>query len=77
MKGNTDDLILQKMKEKNLDEMRNGRIKSSCCDAVETNPMRIRFRSLASLSGSGIWCCHELRCRSQMRLRSCVAVAVA
>ena len=34
-------------------------------------------RSLALLSGSRIWCCCELWCRSQTRLRSCVAVAVA
>ena len=32
--------------------------------------MRMRVRSLASLSGSGIWCCHELWCRSQMWLGS-------
>ena len=32
---------------------------------------------LASLSGSRIWCCPELWCRLQMRLRSGVAVAVA
>ena len=30
---------------------------------------------LGSLSGSGIWCCRELWCRSQMWLGSCVAVA--
>ena len=29
------------------------------------------------LSGLKIWCCHELQCRSQMRLRSRFAVAVA
>ena len=27
----------------------------------------MRVRSLASLSGSGIWHCRELRCRSQTR----------
>ena len=32
---------------------------------------------LFSLSGLKIWCCHELRCGLQMRLRSCMAVAVA
>ena len=31
---------------------------------------------LASLSGLRIQCCRELWCRSQTRLRSCVAVAV-
>jgi len=37
--------------------------------------MRIQVRSLASISGLKIWCCHELWCRSQMRLGSGVAVA--
>ena len=36
--------------------------------------MQVRF--LASLSGLGIWHCHELWCRLQARLRSCIAVAV-
>ena len=36
--------------------------------------MWVRF--LASLGGLGIWCCHELWCRSQMHLGSRVAVAV-
>ena len=39
--------------------------------------MRLHIRSLAPLSGSRIRCCHELWCRSQMRLGSGVAVAVA
>ena len=39
--------------------------------------MRSQVRSLASLSGLRIWCCHELWCRLQMRLGSCAAVAVA
>ena len=33
-------------------------------------------RSLASLSGLRIWHCHELWSRSQMQLRSGIAVAV-
>ena len=37
--------------------------------------MRLRVRSLALLSGLRIRCCRELRCRSQTRLRFCVAVA--
>ena len=37
--------------------------------------MRMQVRSLASLNGLVIWCCHEL-CRSQMQLGSCVAMAV-
>ena len=38
--------------------------------------MRMWVQSLASLSRSRIQRCGELWCRSQMRLRSCVAVAV-
>ena len=38
--------------------------------------MRLRVRSLASLSGLRIWCCHELWCRSKTWLLSCIAVAV-
>ena len=36
----------------------------------------MQVRSLASVSGLRILCCHELWCRSQARLRSQVAVAV-
>ena len=35
------------------------------------------IQSLASLSGLRIWHCHELWCRLQTRLESCVAVALA
>ena len=38
--------------------------------------MRTRVHSLALLSGSRIWRCRELWCRLQMRLGSCIAVAV-
>ena len=38
--------------------------------------MRTQVQSLASLSGSGIQRCLKLSCRSQVRLRSCIAVAV-
>ena len=38
--------------------------------------MRTQVQSLASLSGLRIRCCHELWCRSHMRLGSGVAVAV-
>ena len=38
--------------------------------------IRLQVRSLALLSGLGIWHCHELSCRSQMQLRSGVAVAL-
>ena len=34
-------------------------------------------QSLFSLGGLRIWCCYELWCRSQVRLGSCVAMAVA
>ena len=39
--------------------------------------MRTQFQSLALLSGLRIWCCRELWCRLQTRLRYCIAVAVA
>ena len=38
--------------------------------------MRLQGQSLASLSRLRIWRCHELWCRSQMQLGSCVAVAM-
>ena len=38
--------------------------------------MRLRVRSLASLSGLRIQHCRELRCRSQTGLGPCIAVAV-
>ena len=38
--------------------------------------MRLRVRSLASLSGLGIWCFHGLWCRLQAWLGSGVAVAL-
>ena len=38
---------------------------------------RHRVQSLALLSGSRIWHCRELWHKPQMRLGSCVAVAVA
>ena len=43
---------------------------------IQLATMRLRVRSLASLSGFRIWCCRELWCRSQMQLRSCLAVTV-
>ena len=39
--------------------------------------MRMRVQSLASFSGLRIRHCHKLQCRSQMRLGSSIAVAVA
>ena len=39
--------------------------------------MRTQAQSLASVSGLRIWHSCELRCRLQMQLRSCVAVALA
>ena len=50
---------------------------SSRCSSAGCNPDSIHeVWSLPSLSGLRIWSCHELWCRSQMRLRSCVTVAV-
>ena len=45
-------------------------------ERIRLGTMRLRVRSLASLSGIRIWRCCELWCRSQMRLRSWVGVAV-
>ena len=43
---------------------------------IRLEPMRMQVRSLASRSGLRIWCGCELWCRSRVRLRSCIAVAV-
>ena len=44
---------------------------------IQLGTLRLWVRSLASLSGLKIWHCHKLWCRSQMRLGSGIAVAVA
>ena len=44
---------------------------------IQLGTMRMRVQSLASLSGLRIRHCHELWCRPQTRLGSCVAVSVA
>ena len=44
---------------------------------IQLGTMRLRVRSLASLSGIRIQCCPELWCRSQTRLGSAIAVALA
>ena len=44
---------------------------------TQLGSMRMWIPSLASLSGSRIWHCHELWCRLKTQLRSDVAVAVA
>ena len=46
-------------------------------EQIRLGTMRLRVRSLASLIGLRIRHCCELWCRSQMRLRSRVAVALA
>ena len=43
---------------------------------IRLGTMGLQVRSLVSLSGSGIQCCHELWYSSQTRLRYQVAVAV-
>ena len=43
---------------------------------IQLGTMRFRVRSLASINGLRIWCCHELWCRSQTRLRSGIAVTL-
>ena len=40
---------------------------------IRLGTMRLWVRSLASLSGLTIWCCHELWCRSQTWLGSPIA----
>ena len=42
---------------------------------IRLGTVRVWVQSLDSLSGLRIWHCHELQCRSQMQLRSHVAVA--
>jgi len=42
-----------------------------------TGILEMQVPSLTLLSGLRIWCCHELRRRLQMHLKSGVAVAVA
>ena len=44
---------------------------------IQLVSMRTWVRSWASLSGLGIWHCHELWCRLQMQLGSGIVVAVA
>ena len=44
---------------------------------IRLGTMRLQVRSLALLSGLRIQCCCELWCRSQIRLGSGIAVAVA
>ena len=43
---------------------------------IPLGTMSLLVRLLASFSGLRIWRCHELWCRSQTRLGSCVAVAL-
>ena len=43
---------------------------------IRRGTIRLQDRSLASLSGLRIWCCHELWCRSKTRLGSCIAMAL-
>ena len=54
---------------------------NSCCGAarneIRLGMMRLQVRSLVLLTGLKIQHCCELWCRSQMQLRSGVAVAVA
>ena len=44
---------------------------------IQVETMRLGVQSLASLSGLRIQCCCELWCRSQKRLGSGIAVALA
>ena len=42
---------------------------------IRLGSMKTRVQSLALLTGSGIWHCHEVWDRSQRQLRSCMTVA--
>ena len=44
---------------------------------IQLGAMRFRVQTLASLSGLRIQCCHDLWYRSQMKLESGIAVALA
>ena len=46
------------------------------CGRIQLVSLGMWLRSLALLSGLRIQCCHEMWCRSQMQLRSDIAVAV-
>ena len=46
-------------------------------EQIQLGIMRLQVRSLASLNGLRIQCCHEQWCRLQMRLGSGIAVTVA
>ena len=43
---------------------------------IQLGTMRLQVQFLTSLSGLRIQCCHELWYKSQMQLRSCIAVAL-
>ena len=43
---------------------------------IQLGTLRLWVQYLASLSRLRIWCCRELWCKSQMQLRSGVAVAM-
>ena len=44
---------------------------------IQLRTMRLWVRYLALLSGLRIWHCHQLWCKSQTWLGSCIAMAVA
>ena len=44
---------------------------------IQLGTMRLQVQALALLSGLRIWCYRELWCRSQTRLGSRIAVALA
>ena len=44
---------------------------------IQLGTMRLQVGSLTSLRGLRIWRWYELWCRSQTRLGSCIALAVA
>ena len=62
--------------ETSLHKTSSGSSRGGAAETNSTESMKMWVRSLALISGSGIWHCHELWCRSKTwQLRSQVAVA--
>ena len=67
--------------QRGLQEPHSPTSKKACRDVPvmnleKMNLISIRTQVRSSFSALRIWCCPELRCRSQMQLGSCVAVVV-
>ena len=69
------DMKVQKKTVKKYGQALGGPIVAQWVKSLTSILLRMWIQSLASLSGLRILSCHKLLCRSQMLLRSCVAVA--